>query len=465
MAYSKWALLTLFALVSAFLFGTVATRGDAARSGIFGGNGGAGGISGVISTTLTIDENRKLTGDVECLQTDNGPCIKFGRPGIKLDLNGFTMTGPANESPRENCVTAVAFPSQPADGIQSTFGEVEIEGPGVVQRMRRHGIALLGTPSEPVEEAVVRKLVSHQNCFSGIFMGSVNHSLVEEVVAARNSANSEARPCGGVCVTNSDDNRVRRSEVAGNGTTAPGTTIPGPIPNDFGIGLVGSSSRNIIEENGIGGNISGLALFPIGASTPAANLIRNNVIVGNPPIEVSADNPTTNPVGADIRDFSAPGSNTFEDNLCVTYTGDADPPPCPSLTEYAGHRNNDTAVTPAPPVVVPPVVVPPVVVPQEQPVAPAVPTTPQAAPASPPAAVAATAAAKAMVAVPSVKGMTLSMARSALAKRGCRVGRVRTAYSRVKKGVTVRQSPAAGRRVVAGTRVSVVVSRGMRRSR
>jgi len=29
----------------------------------------------------------------------------------------------------------------------------------------------------------------------------------------------------------------------------------------------------------------------------------------------------------------------------------------------------------------------------------------------------------------------------------------------------VRQSPAAGRRVVAGTRVSVVVSRGLRKSR
>lgn len=213
--------------------------------------------------------------------------------------------------------------------------------------MRRHGIALLGTSADPVEKSVVKKLVSHQNCFSGIFMGFVNNTLVEGVVSARNSANSEFRPCGGVCVTNSNDNRVRRSEIAGNGSIAlsgPPVQIPAApapaIPNDFGVGLVGSSSGNIIEENGIGGNINGLALFPIGALTPTGNLIRRNVIVGNPPIEVSADNPGINPVGADIRDFSAAGSNTFKDNLCVTYTGATNPPPCPNVPRFAGHRNN-----------------------------------------------------------------------------------------------------------------------------
>ncbi len=329
MPHSKWVVLTLLALIAAFLFGSLTTRGDAAH----------GDISGVIPTTLTIYQNSRLTGDVQCLQTDNGPCIKFGRAGIKLRLNGFTMTGPANEPPRSNCVTASEFPTHQADGIQSAFDEVRIEGPGLVQRMRRHGIALLGAATDPVEEARVKKIVSHQNCFSGIFMGFVNNTLVEGVVSARNSANSLARPCGGVCVTNSSNNRVRRSEFAGNGTIALGPP-PAAIPNDFGVGLVGSSSGNVIEENGIGGNINGVALFPLGAATPTGNLIRKNVIVGNPPIEISADNPGINPVGADIRDFSAAGSNTFEDNLCITYTGAADPPPCPNVTRFAGHRNN-----------------------------------------------------------------------------------------------------------------------------
>ena len=290
---------------------------------------------------MTINENSKLTGDVECLQTDNGPCIKFGRSGIKLDLNGFTMTGPANEPPRTNCVAGANFNGQPADGIQSTFDDVVIQGPGLVQRMRRHGIALLGAPTDPIEKSVVKNLVSHQNCFSGVFMGFVNNTLVEGIVSARNSANSEGRPCGGVCVTNSNNNRVRRSEFAGNGTKASGVGPTPPAPNDFGVGLVGSSTGNIIEENGIGGNINGLALFPLSpTATPTGNLIRRNTIVGNPPMEVSAANyPAINPVGADIRDFSAAGSNTFEDNLCITYTG-LGPSPCTNLPRFAGHRNN-----------------------------------------------------------------------------------------------------------------------------
>jgi hypothetical protein len=329
MPRSTWVVLTLLAFVAAFMFGAFTSAGAAGKKNA---------ISGTIATTLTINENSELTGDVQCLQTDNGPCIKFGRSGIKLDLNGFKMTGIANEPPRENCSTAAGFSTE-ADGIQSKFDKVVIEGPGVVQRMKRHGIALLGTAADPVEDARVKKLVSHQNCFSGIFMGFVNNTLVEKVVSARNSANSEARPCGGVCITNSNNNRVRRSEFFGNGTTALGPP-PAAIPNDFGVGLVGSSSGNLIEANGIGGNINGLALFPLGAATPTGNLIRKNVIVGNPPIEVSAANPLINPVGADIRDFSAAGANTFEDNLCLTYTGATNPPPCPDVPKFSGHKNN-----------------------------------------------------------------------------------------------------------------------------
>lgn len=341
---SNLALMTVLALGPALLIG-----GATPVSGVDGGVQGDicpshEGTAGVIPATLTIAGNTRLTCDVVCLQTDNGPCISFGRAGIKLDLNGFKMTGTANDPPRNNCIVGDppdqdVFGVQEADGIQSKFDRVVIEGPGVVQNMRRHGIGLLGTGADPVEKVLVKKLVSHENCYSGIFMGSVNNSVVEEVVSARNSANSGRRPCGGICVTNSNNNHVRRSEFAGTGTIESGLGPPPPAPNDFGVGLVGSSSGNIIEDNGIGGNINGLALFPLGPASPAGNLIRKNVIVGNPPIQVSASNPTLDPVGADIRDFSAAGSNRFEDNLCMTYTG-ASPNPCLDLPQYAGHQNN-----------------------------------------------------------------------------------------------------------------------------
>lgn len=318
MRHSKWVVLTLLAFASAFLASSGTARGVAAQTE----------IEGVIPTTLTIYENSRLTGDVECLQSDNGPCIQFGAPDIKLRLNGFTMTGPANQPALENCVTTDNF--LPADGIHSGYDDVVIEGPGLVQRMKRHGIALLGTSPDFVDDAVVKELTSHQNCFSGIWLNRVTDSRVEEVVSVRNSIASSTFPCGGTCITNSHDNRIRRSEFAGNGSTAPGP--PGGTPNDFGVGLVGTSSGNRIEENGIGGNINGILLYPL----TQGNLIRKNVIAGNPPIQVSSD-PA---VGVDIRDFSAAGANRFEDNLCITYTGPLNPPPCPDLPRFSGHKNN-----------------------------------------------------------------------------------------------------------------------------
>jgi Right handed beta helix region len=241
-----------------------------------------------------------------------------------------------------------------------------IEGPGLVQRFRRHGIALFGPPGF-VDKAVVKKLVSHQNCYSGVWLNGVRESLVEEVVAVKNSAASRQLPCGGVCITNSHNNRIRRSEFAGNGSTFPGAVagFPSAVPNDFGAGLVGNSSGNIIEENGIGGNINGIMVHPTGAGTPTANLIRKNVVAGNPPIQISANpgvSPSPDPVGSDIRDFGAascsldttsecpPAANRFHENLCLTYTG-PNPLVClrpgvgvagmvPRLPQFAGHQNN-----------------------------------------------------------------------------------------------------------------------------
>lgn len=264
----------------------------------------------VTAETLIIVMNTRLTCDIKCETTDT-PCIEFGASGIKLDLNGFKMTGPAE--PPGNC----AFLR--GDGIHSTgHSDVMIEGPGLVQKFRRHGIALVG-----VGRATVKRVVSHQNCFSGVFLNNVQETLVEEVVSVRNGSASDFRPCGGVCITNSNNNRVRRGEFAGNGSTAAGA-------NDFGIGLVGTSSGNIIEENGIGGNINGILVM----SGATGNIIRKNVIAGNPPIQVGSP-----PLGFDIQNLSAAGANRFEENLCIT-SSSTGTSPCPSLPQFAGHQNN-----------------------------------------------------------------------------------------------------------------------------
>src|SRR5687767_12753451 len=137
MRHSKWVSLTLLAMVSASLFGSVPARG---------GHEKPTEIHGVIVTTVMLMEDSRLTGDVECRQ-ENGPCIRFARPNIKLSLNGFTMTGTAHDpTPGANCATDFAG----RDGILSESDEVQIEGPGLVQKMRRHGIALVGAPTDPV---------------------------------------------------------------------------------------------------------------------------------------------------------------------------------------------------------------------------------------------------------------------------------------------------------------------------
>jgi hypothetical protein len=63
--------------------------------------------------------------------------------------------------------------------------------------------------------------------------------------------------------------------------------------------------------------------------------------------------------------------------------------------------------------------------------------------------------------VPRVVGRNLRNARRLIVRSGCRLGRVRRAYStRVAKGLVLRQSPAAGRRLRRDTAVSVTISRG-----
>jgi plastocyanin len=62
--------------------------------------------------------------------------------------------------------------------------------------------------------------------------------------------------------------------------------------------------------------------------------------------------------------------------------------------------------------------------------------------------------------VPRVTGKSLGPARRAIRRAHCAVGRVRYARSARTKGKVVSQSPRAGRRLVRGTRVNLVVSRG-----
>jgi hypothetical protein len=109
---------------------------------------------------------------------------------------------------------------------------------------------------------------------------------------------------------------------SGNGS--PLSTTKG-ASNNFGVGLVGKSKDNLVERNKIGGNLNGVY---ISSTTQGGNVIRRNLIAGNPPAQISMEFGAS--IGADIRDLSTPGTNTFEDNRCLTYLG-AGPSPCPNV--------------------------------------------------------------------------------------------------------------------------------------
>ena len=118
----------------------------------------------------------------------------------------------------------------------------------------------------------------------------------------------------------------------GNGTAY--ATDPGGNSNNFGVGLVGASDNNLVERNKIGGNLNGVY---IDSSGDVGNVIRRNIIAGNPPGQLSLPPPLGfgDTIGKDIQDMSAPGTNTFEDNFCLTYAGLLSPAPCPSISKPA----------------------------------------------------------------------------------------------------------------------------------
>jgi parallel beta-helix repeat protein len=279
-------------------------------------------VCGVIGpATHVITENTRLSCDVVC-EVLTGPCIQFGKSNITLWLNGFTMTGPT--APVPECAPN---PGPPWDGISTAgFDHVRVRGPGMVQKFRRHGVFVFDS-----EKAKVEQVTSHYNCFSGIFLGLANDNEIKENVSVRNGRASTIFPCGGNCISSSNNNWVHRNHYYGNGSIVAG--VPTGTPNDFGVGLVGTSSNNLIEDNSIGGNINGILIVP----QTSRNVIRRNIIAGNPPVELSPTI-TGSPVGVDIRDASPAGANTFHENLCVSYEGATLPRPCPNFPRYSTHH-------------------------------------------------------------------------------------------------------------------------------
>jgi len=270
-------------------------------------------IAGTIVATKRIFEDSQLTGNVTCT-VEGTPCLQFAADRIALNLNGFSITGKAD---RNLGCEGDAIVGERGIDTNGRHG-VEIDGPGLVQQFRGSGISVNGSTRTRVKRVTVST-----NCFAGILVfGSSGNDFEENIVIRNGNIPNDvggidltALNVGGVLV-GSNNNTIRYNLVSGKGYS-------GPPENDFGI-AVAFGDHNLIEKNTVVGNTTGIRL----GGTVVGNLVTENVVVGNPPIQVS----NSFPGGADIRNLSPAAANTFERNFCLTYLG-AGPTPCPNFRQ------------------------------------------------------------------------------------------------------------------------------------
>jgi hypothetical protein len=117
----------------------------------------------------------------------------------------------------------------------------------------------------------------------------------------------------------------------GNGAATSKSSPSATNSNNFGLGFLGVSQHNLVENNKLGGNINGIYLG--GGGQVTGNIFRRNIIAGNPPAQVLTTFGAS--IGADIQDLSPSGTNSFEENYCLTYSG-ASPSPCPNIRRPEG---------------------------------------------------------------------------------------------------------------------------------
>ena len=262
-------------------------------------------LSGTYTSTQTITEDSRLTGDVTCNITvpGPGPCIKFGAPKLELDLNGHTITGtnPGFQGVNYACSSLLA--GDRAIDTNSQDG-VEIEGPGIITLFRESGINVTGSHSK------VHHVVITGVCLSGIGVGGSNNEIYSNSIS-RFSFNTVGA-CGfGIGVGGAGNHNIHENEVTGAG---PYVQFSSNFPCGFGI-YVGSTG-NRISRNNSSGNTTGILI-----KDSPGNTVEGNQALGNATYDINDDG----------------GGNLYLHNLCQTTPG---LPVCPGRipAELIGHR-------------------------------------------------------------------------------------------------------------------------------
>jgi parallel beta-helix repeat protein len=89
--------------------------------------------------------------------------------------------------------------------------------------------------------------------------------------------------------------------------------------------VIGTASGNLVDGNNVAGNTNGIFI----AAGTRQTIIRQNVVLGNPGIQVANTRPDIQAL--DILNLSPSGQTTFERNVCVTSVN----APCPAIQRPA----------------------------------------------------------------------------------------------------------------------------------
>ena len=143
-------------------------------------------LGGTISSTRVLTSDSELVADVTCAVT-GAPCLVLGASGISLKLNGFSLSGSGDA---ETGCGGTAVAGEIGIDVNNQQGAI-IQGPGVVQRFRGHGIRLLSS-----SRVLVLLVTASTNCLSGFFVAGGSAHELEANTSVRNG--NVASPCGGI---------------------------------------------------------------------------------------------------------------------------------------------------------------------------------------------------------------------------------------------------------------------------
>ena len=85
--------------------------------------------------------------------------------------------------------------------------------------------------------------------------------------------------------------------------------------------MVGTASGNMVDVNLVTGNTNGIYI----AAAVGKNVVRQNTVVGNPPIQVATTSPAARAL--DIVNLAPVTQTEFDRNRCITALN----APCPAV--------------------------------------------------------------------------------------------------------------------------------------